>query len=328
MTFCKYGTLAGRIHLRSGDTENFAFINYFSPTDAQAAANDMDGKWFDGVQIRVKVQDQTAPLSHQGNTCTVKVTNLSKHTTKNTLKDIFRCFHVSSVKVNQTDGNFNYAYVNFASPNDAEQAEKQLDGFKIDENVIRVRLHSSGEAAVGSPLPHGHFSPSFVKIPPVSSPSSHGTSTLPPTRPVGVHPVGSPVPHERFSTSPLFSPVTVHPVNYPVPHGTFSTTPPTRPVMAVSVPTVACHQSLSEFQRGYSSSALQSLPPARLSSVSTAPLQLPPRQFSSIQLALGLLHLLRRCKLHVTKPVNKTSIQYAPSFPGFRPAFHHLKYRN
>ena len=182
--FGKYGTLAGRIHLHSADTENFAFINYFSPTDAQAAANDMDGKWFDGVQIRVNVQGQTAPLSHQRNTCTVKVTNLSKHTTKNKLKDIFACHFspkicVLSVKVNQTEGNFNYAYVNFACPNDAEQAERQLTGLEVDGNIISVRLHSSGEAAVGSPLPHGHFSPSrTVSVHPVCSPVSHGTSNL------------------------------------------------------------------------------------------------------------------------------------------------------
>ena len=210
-SFGKYGTLAG-IFLRSGETEKYAFINYLSQTDAQAAASDMDGKWFDGVQIRVKVQDQTAPLSHQGNICTVKVTNLSKHTTKNKLKDIFACcFHVLSVKVNQTNGNFNYAYVNFASPNDAEQAEKQLDGLKIDENIISVRLHSSGEATVGSSLPHGHFSPtSPVGVHPVSSPVPHGTSTHPPSRPVGVHPVSYPVLH-RTSTLPPTSPVGVHP---------------------------------------------------------------------------------------------------------------------
>ena len=47
------------------------------------------------------------------------------------------------------DGNFNYAYVKFASPNDAEQTEKQLDGLKIDENIISVRLYSFGETKVG-----------------------------------------------------------------------------------------------------------------------------------------------------------------------------------
>ena len=129
---------------------------------------------------------------------------------------------------------------------------------------------------VSYPVPHGTStlrSSSLVGVHPVSYPVLHRTSTLPPTSPVGIHPVRYPVPHGTFSTSPPFSPVNVHPVNYPVPHGTFSTPPPTRPVTAVSVPTVACHQSLSGFQRDYSSPASQSLLPAKLSSVSTAPFQ-------------------------------------------------------
>ena len=193
----------------------------------------MDGKWFDGVQIRVKVQGQTASLSHQGNTCTVKVTNLSKCTTENELKGLFACYFspkdcVLSAKVNQTDGDFNYAYVNFASPDDAVQAERLLDGSKIDKNIIRVRLHFSGETTVYSPLPHGDIPPSrTVSIPPVRSPL-HETPTHPPTRPMSVHPVASPVPHGT-PTHPPIGPMGVHPVASLMPYGT-PTLPPTRPM--------------------------------------------------------------------------------------------------
>jgi len=41
-----------------GDGENYAFINYLSPADAQMAANEMDGVKINGMPITVKVQGQ------------------------------------------------------------------------------------------------------------------------------------------------------------------------------------------------------------------------------------------------------------------------------
>ena len=151
--FGKYGTLAGHIHLRFGNTENHAFINYFSPTDAQAAADDMNGKCFASVQISVKVQGEWASScsSPSSKKYTVKVTNLSKHTTNDTLEGIFGFSSEVTAKVNQTDGVFNYAYVNYDNPSDAEQAVKQLNGSRIGGNIVKVRLHSSGEDTVSSP---------------------------------------------------------------------------------------------------------------------------------------------------------------------------------
>ena len=193
--FGKYGTLAGRIHLISGNTENHAFINYFSPTDAQAAADDMNGKCFAGVQIGVKVQGEWASScsSPSSKKYTVKVTNLSKHTTENMLEGIF-CFSSEvTAKVNQTDGVFNYAYVNYDNPSDAEQAVKQVNGSRIDGNIVKVRLHSSGEDTVRSPSSYeSPFSPTRPwSIPPrarfqslsgfYSSPTSPSLSSVKPS---------------------------------------------------------------------------------------------------------------------------------------------------
>ena len=139
--------------------------------DAQAAADDMNGKCFAGVQITVKVQNQWASscFSSSSGEYTVKVTNLSKHATEDTLKRIF-CFSpgvvVLSVKVNQTDGVFNYAYVNYDNRSDAEQAENQLDGLRIDGIRVKVKLHSSGKATVSSPLPYGQFTPPYGRCSP------------------------------------------------------------------------------------------------------------------------------------------------------------------
>ena len=54
-----------------------------------------------------------APLPHQRNTQSIKVNNLSKHTTNDTLEGIFQRFSSEvTAKVNQIDGVFNYACVN------------------------------------------------------------------------------------------------------------------------------------------------------------------------------------------------------------------------
>jgi len=153
LAFRKYGTLAG-IYIHHGDGENYAFINYSSLADAQIAANEMDGEKIDGMQITVKVQGQK--FSGRSPTSTVKITNLSKQTTEEALRNTFSFsaeVTIRSVKVNQTVGAsaFNYAYVNYTNPSDAERAERELNGIKIDGSIVKVRPHFSGEATVGYP---------------------------------------------------------------------------------------------------------------------------------------------------------------------------------
>ena len=68
---------------------------------------------------------------------------LKTHKQWYTCEGIFQRFSSEvTVKVNQTDGVVNYAFVN--NPSDAEQAVKQLHSLRIDGNIVKVRLHSSG----------------------------------------------------------------------------------------------------------------------------------------------------------------------------------------
>ena len=155
--FRKYGTLAG-IYIHHGDGENYAFINYLSPADAQRAANEMDGVKINGMPITVKVQGQkvSGRSSSSSGDYTVKITNLSKRTTEETLRNMFSFSgEVDTpnlgVKINKTESAFNYAYVNYTNPSDAERAERELNGLKIDGSIVKVRPHFSGEATMGSP---------------------------------------------------------------------------------------------------------------------------------------------------------------------------------
>ena len=78
----------------------------------------------------------------------VKVTNVPKHTTEGSLKDVFSFsgdVTLASVKINSTSFDFNYAYVNYNSLSDAERAVRELNGTKhADGSKFKVKLHASG----------------------------------------------------------------------------------------------------------------------------------------------------------------------------------------
>ena len=265
----------------------------------------MNGKCFAGVQISVEVQDQWASSrsSSSSGEYTVKVTNFSKDTTEDTLKGIFSFSPgvvVLSVKVNQTDGVFNYAYVNYDNPSDAEQVEKQLDGLRIDGKIVKVKLHSSGKATVSSPLPYGRctppygrftppygrYSPSYGRYSPSydqCSPSydrcspPNGRCSPPYGRcspPYGrqTPPLDSSLPHGRHTppfSLPLPHELYAPPFGSSLPHG--RCTPPFSPARPEKISPWECHQHLSGYPRGYSSLTSPFFSPAK---PSTSPFQL------------------------------------------------------
>lgn len=113
------------VHLRHqyGHKEQHAFVNYASHEAAQAAVK-LNGTTLNGGKITVKLQGEWTSTA-KGN-CTVKVENLSKKTTEETLEEIFGFFgdtEVVSVKINTSANSpFNYAYVNYSSMQDAQRA--------------------------------------------------------------------------------------------------------------------------------------------------------------------------------------------------------------
>ena len=141
----------------------------------------MNGKEIDRMQITVKVQGQkvSSRSSSSSGEYTVKITNLSKRTTQETLDNMFSFSGeveiLGGVKVKRTKGVFNYAYVNYTNPTDVERAERELSGLKIDGNTVKVKSHFSGEAAtVGSPISYGQSSafPPFSPTRPMSIPQT------------------------------------------------------------------------------------------------------------------------------------------------------------
>ena len=136
-----------------------AFVNYKSHEAALAAAKTLNGSLLSGGKITVKVSEggSSCSMSSGADTCTVKVENLSKKVTEETLEEVFAFFgeaEVVSIKINTPDKTaYNYAYVNYASVHDAQRAATELNGSKILGSNIRVKLQNSGKPGTQSSIP-------------------------------------------------------------------------------------------------------------------------------------------------------------------------------
>ena len=143
--FRQYGKIWD-VRMGQGGLENYAFINYASLAEARRAATAMNRSKVYGAPITVRVQGESSTSSGK---CTVKVTYLVKDIDEATLEDFFSFSGELSIssKLNSCDDPFNYAYVNYTSPEDAERAVRELDGRRISGGNIKVKLHDSGSAS-------------------------------------------------------------------------------------------------------------------------------------------------------------------------------------
>ena len=153
--------------------ENYAYANYYSDASAQDAVRGMNLTSLDdsGAVITVKVQGERR---HSGTTNTVKISNISKKVSEDLLEEYFNfkgSVEVQSVKVNNLEGPFNYGYVNYTSLEDAQRAEKELNGIQIDGCTIAVMHKIHGKGAIGDsrmplvPLPMSACSVSSTATP-------------------------------------------------------------------------------------------------------------------------------------------------------------------
>ena len=127
--FDQHGTCEVHLRHQYGHKEQHAFVNFTSREAAQTAARGLNGTTLSGGRITVKLQGDSSSGSSVGD-YTVKIENLSKKTTEQTLEEVFGFFEnveVVSVKINSPASSpFNYAYVNYScllytspSPRDA-----------------------------------------------------------------------------------------------------------------------------------------------------------------------------------------------------------------
>ena len=140
-----YGSIAS-IFLKCETGEPYAYVNFHSHSHAQAAANGRNSTFLGGRLISCKAQGPGKPFFEHQSTVgeyAVKVTYISKRTTKRVLSDLFE--GCDSIKIiNCPKDRFNFAYVNYSSQNDAEDAVSELDQRHVNGSQIRVKLHHAG----------------------------------------------------------------------------------------------------------------------------------------------------------------------------------------
>ena len=186
--FGEYGSCEAHLRHEYGQNERYAFVNYCSQEAARTAARELNGTMLNGGRLTVKLQGESSTRSSVGE-YTVKVENLSKTTTEDTLEDFFGFFdnvEVASIKINRPPGSsFNYAYVNYYNAEDAQRAVDELNNTKIEGLIVKVKLHQSQGGVrsplSASPMDHG-WHPSLSRQPyPSVSHSPYGPPLQSPT---------------------------------------------------------------------------------------------------------------------------------------------------
>ena len=140
--FMRYGPC--RINLRHPSIyeDQHAFVNYTSLKDALTAARAMNGAILDGHILSVQVKEHSYSPR---NDSIVKVENLSRSTSEETLNEVFgfnKDVDILGITIKSPAIGPNYAYIYYYNEQDAQKAVSELDNTKIDESVVRVKLYS------------------------------------------------------------------------------------------------------------------------------------------------------------------------------------------
>ena len=162
--FSPFGSIAS-VSVRDGTGECYAFVNFYSNSNAQEAASKMNGAEVYGKCINCRAQE--SGFVHERRSLsvgeyTVKVTCVSKKTNTETLSGLFSFGNgnaIQSVRINPCpDSPSNFAYVNYFSQGDAERAVNCLDKQQVDGSQIRVKLHQVNQTSpkqLSAPQLHG-----------------------------------------------------------------------------------------------------------------------------------------------------------------------------
>ena len=148
--FSQHGSCEAHLRHEHGQIEQYAFVNYSSREAAETAARELNGITLNDGRLTVKLQGGSSVGEY-----TVKVENLLKLTTEDTLKELFGFFddvEIASIKINRPAiSPFNYAYINYYNAEDAQRAVDEFNNTKIEGLTVKVKLHQS-QGGIRSPF--------------------------------------------------------------------------------------------------------------------------------------------------------------------------------
>eukprot|EP00612_Vaucheria_litorea_P004820 CAMPEP_0171463260 /NCGR_PEP_ID=MMETSP0945-20130129/6991_1 /TAXON_ID=109269 /ORGANISM="Vaucheria litorea, Strain CCMP2940" /LENGTH=301 /DNA_ID=CAMNT_0011989995 /DNA_START=304 /DNA_END=1206 /DNA_ORIENTATION=+ len=128
----------------TGESRGFGFVTFGSEEEAKEAVASMNGAELDGRRLRVNISKPkiTAQARDAVDDCKVYVGNLGYDTKAEALEEVFStCGTVSHVNLLtdfETGNSRGFAFVTFASPEEAQTAVDTLNGTDIDGRSIRV----------------------------------------------------------------------------------------------------------------------------------------------------------------------------------------------
>ena len=214
--FAKYGKISS-VDLIS--EKNCGFVNYFSLEHAQAAL-DMNNRKLHGSKLRVNIKTPRASdsdslpalstdpgpskfpslifRSKESTPCspasfTIQIRNLSPLTTKRNLTKLVEHYGSLASPVHLLKGNPPYAYVNYTTIQAANAACSDLNGQKLDDKTLKVKIKDKDEVTPTSPGVPSVISASSAILPPPPLPPFDPYAVvqhkIPPISPTPLYPM-------------------------------------------------------------------------------------------------------------------------------------------
>ena len=157
-TFSACGSLIS-IKINTTQTSfNYAYVNFMNLLSSEEAVLKFNGAKLWGSVIAVKMhnvknvllnQDENISLGQQFSQArdeqyTLRIDHLSGHITEKDLIGMFGTLgKLNSVKLIETQTAYNYAYIDYSTVQDAEEAIQEFDGAELHGLAMSVRLHTT-----------------------------------------------------------------------------------------------------------------------------------------------------------------------------------------
>ncbi|XP_075386203.1 nucleolin [Tenrec ecaudatus] len=137
-----------RLVSKDGKSKGIAYLEFKTEADAEKTLEEKQGTEIDGRSISLyytgeKGQNQ----DHRGESKTLVLSNLSYNATEETLQEVFEKATAIKVPQNQNGKSKGYAFIEFASFEDAKEALSSCNKREIEGRAIRLEL----QGARGSP---------------------------------------------------------------------------------------------------------------------------------------------------------------------------------
>ena len=151
--FSVYGK--NNIHLKNSNPYNYAFVNYESLQDANAAVKKLNGYDFCGNSLNVAIQQPR----QSNNQFILKISNINPVTSKETLSELFK----TTVHPMEVPGKPSFAYANYETKADMEDGLR-YHNCTLNGSQIQVKVHKSGaDQPTENPVVNGLVKSSDMK---------------------------------------------------------------------------------------------------------------------------------------------------------------------